>query len=237
MDSNVITAFIWPMLLSTGLILVNEMGDKSQLLAMAFATRMKLRKVFLGIFLAVLSLNILAVVVGSLLASVPGWEIWINLISSVLFLIFGIWTLKADGCKSEEKPGRKGAAGEIAVVFASFFFSEMGDKTQLVTIFLAARYNEAPVMILIGATIGMMLADGIGIFAGSVMHKKLPEKTLKVISAALFILFGISGLWQALYNNFRLPIATVVIITAVAGLITILLGYLVYTKSDKKNKR
>lgn len=233
MDSNIFAAFTWPMLLSTGLILINEMGDKSQLLAMAFATRMKLRKVFLGIFLAVLSLNILAVIVGSLLASVPGWEKWINLISSVLFLVFGIWTLNPDNDKSEEKPGKKGFAGDIAVVFTSFFFSEMGDKTQLVTISLAARYDEASVMILIGSTIGMVLADCIGIYAGSVMHKKLPEKALKVISAALFIFFGIQGLWQALYNNFKLPIATVVIITAAAGLITILFGYLIYTKSNK----
>lgn len=236
MDSNIFSTFLWPMLLSAGLILLNEMGDKSQLLAMAFATRMKLRKVFLGIFLAVLSLNVLAVIVGSLLASVPGWENWINLISSVLFLVFGIWTLKADSDESEEKPRKKGVAGEIAVVFASFFFSEMGDKTQLVTISLAARYSEASVMVLIGATIGMVLADGIGIFVGFVMHKKLPEKALKVISAALFIFFGVSGLWQALYNNFNLPLSSVVIITTVAGLITVLLGYLVYTKSGKKNK-
>lgn len=234
MVSNIFAAYIWPMLLSTGLILINEMGDKSQLLAMAFATRMKLRKVLLGIFLAVMSLNILAVIVGSLLASVPGWEIWINLISSVLFLVFGIWTLKADSGKGEEKLRKKGSAGEIAVVFASFFFSEMGDKTQLVTISLTVRYDEAWVMILIGSTIGMILADGIGIFAGSVMHKKLNEKVLKEISAALFFFFGISGLWQALYNNFKIPVTSVVVITAAAGLITIFLGYLVYTKSRKK---
>ena len=90
-----------------------------------------------------------------------------------------------------------------AIVFTSFFFSEMGDKTQLVTISLAARYPSAPLLVLAGTTLGMMIADGIGIFAGVIIHKKLPENALRIISAALFIFFGIVGLWQSLHDTFH----------------------------------
>lgn len=225
---------IFPFIMSIGLILLNEMGDKSQLLAMAFAARMRLRKVFLGITLAVLSLNALAVAAGSLLASIPGWGSSVKLISSVLFLVFGIWSLKGENYSEEKSKEKEGRLGEIGIVFASFFFSEMGDKTQLVTISLAARYPEAPLLILFGTSLGMILADAIGIFAGTVLHKKLPENALKIISALLFIFFGISGLWQALIELFSIPFRYTFLITLFAGLIAVTIGYIVYIKNERK---
>lgn len=238
MNFENILAGIWPFLLSTGLIAINEMGDKSQLLAMAFATRMKLRKVLIGIFLALLALNSIAVGVGSLLASVPGWQRWVQIISSFLFLVFAVWTLHCEK-EDEDAPDKKRCScGEIALVFASFFFSEMGDKTQLVTVSLAARYPAFPIAVLAGSTLGMFIADGIGIFVGVFLHHKLPEKALKFLSAALFLIFGVFGIWQALYYTFNLSLALSTIIAVAAAAVTIAAGYFVFQKSaDKVSSR
>lgn len=200
-------AGVWPFLLTTGLIAINEMGDKSQLLAMAFATRIKLKKVLFGIFLALLALNAIAVGIGSLLASVPGWQRWVQIISSLLFLVFAVWTMKGESDEDDKMENKSCTFGEIALVFASFFFSEMGDKTQLVTVSLAARFPKFPIAVLAGSTLGMFIADGIGIFVGVFLHQKLPEKTLKLLSAALFLIFGVLGVWQSLYYTFHLPLA------------------------------
>jgi len=228
---------IWPFLVSTGLITLNEMGDKSQFLAMAFAARMRLHKVLIGILLAVLVLNGLAVAVGALLASVPGWQGWVHFISSVLFLVFGLWTLKGENAE-ENQPRRKNRrrGGDLLVVFASFFFSEMGDKTQLVTISLAAQYPASPIMVLLGTTLGMMIADGIGIFAGAVAHHRLPEQALKIASASLFILFGIVGVWQSLRYTLLLSPALTSTLTIATAIVTVSFGYFLYRKNHKNLK-
>jgi len=230
--------FIWPLILSTGLIALNEMGDKSQLLAMAFAARMKLSKVLIGITLAVFALNAIAVAVGALLASVPGWRSTVQFLASLLFLVFGLWTLKGENEESNnEVVKKKRSYGDVAVVFASFFLSEMGDKTQLVTISLAASYPKVPVAILIGTSLGMLIADGIGIFLGAVANRRLPENALKIISAALFIFFGLFGVWQSLVDVFKLGQVQSVIITVLAGIITVTAGVFIFKKSLTAKRR
>ncbi|MEG6571453.1 TMEM165/GDT1 family protein [[Clostridium] cellulosi] len=230
--------FIWPLILSTGLIALNEMGDKSQFLAMAFAARMKLSKVLIGITLAVFALNAIAVAVGALLASVPGWRSTVQFLASLLFLVFGLWTLKGENEESNnEVVKKKRSYGDVAVVFASFFLSEMGDKTQLVTISLAASYPKVPVAILIGTSLGMLIADGIGIFLGAVANRRLPENALKIISAALFIFFGLFGVWQSLVDVFKLGQVQSVIITVLAGIITVTAGVFIFKKSLTAKRR
>jgi Ca2+/H+ antiporter, TMEM165/GDT1 family len=233
MTSENLLITIWPFLLCTGLITLNEIGDKSQFLAMAFASRMKLHKVLLGILLAVVVLNALAVVVGTVLASVPGWQGWVRFISAALFLIFGLWSLKSEDEEDDKPQNRKRSYGDIAVVFVSFFFSEMGDKTQLVTISLAARYPSAPLLVLAGSTLGMMIADGVGIFAGVVAHRKLPERALKIISASLFIFFGVIGVWQSLHDTFKFSVGTSLIVSAITAIATVTLGCFIYRKNAK----
>lgn len=223
---------VWPFLLSTGLIALNEMGDKSQLLALAFAARMKLRKVLSGIFFAVIVLNGLAVAVGTALASVPGWQGWVKLISAALFLIFGLWSLKSENKEDGEPQNRKHSCGDIALVFVSFFFSEMGDKTQLVTIFLAAQYPAAPLLVLAGTTLGMMIADGVGIFAGIIVHRKLPERALRIISALFFISFGIAGIWHSLHDTFYFSHSASAAVAAFTAIVTITVGYFICQKSE-----
>lgn len=222
---------IFPFFASIGLILLNEMGDKSQFLAMAFATRMRLRKVLLGIFLAVAVLNALAVAVGSMLASVPAWRSAVQLAAALLFLIFGVWTLGSREETDDLPKKRRGRYGDVAVVFTSFFFSEMGDKTQLATISLAASFPRAPLLVFAGTVAGMLLADGIGIFAGVILHRRLPGRALKFISAALFIVFGVVGVWQSLHDAFLLSVGLSAVVSAAAALLTATAGYLVYRRS------
>lgn len=225
---------IWPLIFSAGLVALNEMGDKSQFLAIAFASRMRLSKVFLGITAAVAALNGIAVTVGTLLASVPGWQGVIALISSLLFLVFGLWSLKGEKEEEVSGGGRKKSGrsyGDIVMVFISFFFSEMGDKTQLVTISLAARYPDVPVMIFAGTSLGMIIADGIGIFIGAVANHHLPENALKVISASLFIIFGLVGVRKGIAAVFGIGGLYTAVITAVLGIVTITLGIFIYRKN------
>lgn len=228
MSLQSIISAAWPFLLTTALITLNEMGDKSQFLAMAFATRMKFHKVMIGIFLAVTIMGGLGVAAGALLASVPGWKDWVSLISSLLFLLFGIWSVKGE--KDDDDDSRKRSYGDIAAVFVSFLFAEMGDKTQLVTITLAAQYAGAPFLILAGTVVGMLIADGLGIFVGVVMHKKLPELALKLISAGLFFFFGLFGLWGSMRNTFRFSQTSSAAVVALAAAVTLLISYLIFKK-------
>ncbi len=225
---------VWPFIISASLVTLNEMGDKSQLLAMAFASRMKFRKVLFGIFLAVVVLGALAVAAGSLLASVPGWQGWVKLISAALFLVFGVLALKDEKIYGFARRKRQNC-GDVAAVFMSFFFAEMGDKTQLVTISLAAQYAGAPLLILAGTTTGMLIADGLGIFVGVVLNRKLPEHVLKVLSAALFISLGFIGIWEALRFTFCFSGALTLVISAAVAAATFTSVYLLYNKH--KNKR
>lgn len=229
MYSQIMLAAIWPFLITTALIALNEMGDKSQFLAMAFATRMKFRKVMLGIFLAVTFMGSLAVAAGALLASVPGWKGYVSLISAALFLIFGVLTFKPE--KDEhDGTGRHRGRGEVAAVFTSFLFAEFGDKTQFVTITLAAQYPKAPLLVLVGSTVGMCIADGLGIFAGIILHKKLPEKFLKFISAALFFFFGLTGMWESLRENFGASNGFAAAAVTVSAAVSLAAAFFIYRK-------
>ena len=105
---------------------------------------------------------------------------------------FGRWEEK--NRKTNEKASRFGVVG---TVFVAFFIGEFGDKTQLATISLAAQYQNA-VSVLIGATLGMLVADGAGIAVGVVLGRHIPERVLKWVSAAIFIVFGLAGFYEVL---------------------------------------
>ena len=120
--------------------------------------------------------------------NVPGWDEWVKFIAAVLFIFFGIWSIKKEKINKRDEP--KKVYGDIATVAIAFFIAEMGDKTKLATITLAAEYSYSPMLVLAGTTTGMLISDGIGIVAGVLLNRKLPEKALKIIAAALFVFFG-----------------------------------------------
>ncbi|HSB80049.1 MAG TPA: TMEM165/GDT1 family protein [Candidatus Methylomirabilis sp.] len=179
------TAFVASLLFVT----LAEMGDKTQLLAMAFATRFPAPTVLAAVFVATLLNHSLAVAAGRLLTTVIPLEA-ISLVAALSFILFGLWTIRGDSLEGEDQ--RRSAFGPFLTVAIAFFLAEIGDKTQLATISLAVKY-ETPLAVLLGTTAGMVVADSIGIILGIVLGKRLPDKLIRLLSAGVFIGFGFLG--------------------------------------------
>ena len=176
-------------LVSFGVIFVAELGDKSQLMALTFATRFSIRSVLIGITLATAIVHLVSVAIGyGLGAALPTG--WINLVAALAFIVFGFWTLRGDTLTEEEqdKVNRVGKRAIIAVGTA-FFLAELGDKTMLATITLATDHGWFGTWI--GSTLGMVAADALAIVVGRALGKRLPENIIKIGAAALFFIFGI----------------------------------------------
>lgn len=217
-------------LFSTGAVVLAEMGDKTQLLAMAFATKYKASKVMIGVFIATVFNHALAVAVGSYITRFESAQGWIQGIAALSFIFFGLWTIRGDKLEGEENRITK--YGAIATVAVAFFFAEMGDKTQLATIALAAKFSVAPIWVLIGTLTGMMIADAIGIFVGVMMCKNISGRKIKLVSAGAFILFGFIGSWQVGAGELGLGFGT---LTAVMAALAVLTGLSAYYLIRKEN--
>lgn len=193
-------------------VVLAEMGDKTQLLAMAFATKYSAYKVLIAVFLATLLNHALAVVAGRFLTTVMPMEI-ISFIAAFSFIIFGLWTIRGDKLEGEDK--KESRFGPIATVGIAFFLAEMGDKTQLATISLAVKY-QSMINVLMGTTLGMIIADAIGIIVGIVMRKHIPERIIKWVSAGIFILFGLVGIYKILFTWLNLTYTYFILLFIVA---------------------
>jgi len=210
-------------LFSAGAVVLAEMGDKTQLLAMAFATKYKASKVMIGVLIATIFNHALAVAVGNYITRFESAQIWIQGIASLSFIFFGLWTIRGDKLEGEENKTTK--YGAIATVTVAFFIAEMGDKTQLATIALAAKFSGNPVWVLMGTLTGMMIADAIGIFVGVVMCKKIPERTIKLVSAGAFVLFGFIGSYQVAAEQLRLSAMMISLGMALLAVLTVVPAY------------
>lgn len=178
-------------LLSTAVIFIAELGDKSQLMAMTFATRYKVRDVLIGITVATAIVHLASVGIGWWIGdSFADYQHWINIAAGIAFLGFALWTLRGDELTEEEASKAKNATGAaILAVGVAFFLAELGDKTMLATITLAT--TEGWLGTWIGSTLGMVAADALAIVVGAVLGRKLPEKVITYGAAALFALFGV----------------------------------------------
>lgn len=224
-------SILFAYLFSAGAVVLAEMGDKTQLLAMAFATKYKASKVMVGVFLATVFNHALAVAVGNYVTRFDSAQIWVQGIASLSFIFFGLWTIRGDKLEGEEN--RTSKYGPVITVTIAFFLAEMGDKTQLATIALAAKFPVSPVGILMGTTTGMLIADGIGIVLGIVLCKRIPEKKIKLISAGAFILFGLIGTYQVAYDQLHLALPIVAVILAAIITITVIVACFVIKKNNK----
>jgi putative Ca2+/H+ antiporter (TMEM165/GDT1 family) len=205
---------IGALLVSLGAVVLAEMGDKTQLLAMAFATKYKAPKVLIGVFVATVLNHGLAVLVGNLIVHLESAQIWIQGISSLSFIFFGLWTIRGD--KLEEEENKKTKYGPIITVALAFFVAEMGDKTQLATVALATKFPLSPLAVLAGTTAGMMVADGLGILIGVVMAKKIPERVVKLVSAGAFIVFGFIGTYEVIHSSLKMDyLMTAIILSGI----------------------
>ena len=174
--------------LSSAAIFVAELGDKSQLMAMTFATRYRWWQVLLGITVATTAVHAISVALGFGLGELLPTE-WIALIAGVAFLLFAAWTLRGDHLTEEErqKANRKFGSAVLVVTLA-FFLAELGDKTMLATVTLATHHDWLGTWI--GSTIGMVLADALAIGVGLLLGRHLPEKAVRYGATALFVIFG-----------------------------------------------
>jgi putative Ca2+/H+ antiporter (TMEM165/GDT1 family) len=214
-------------LASLGFVVLAEMGDKTQLLAMAFASRYKWQTVMWGVFAATLVNHLLAVVAGNYLTRLIPLS-YIQIAAAASFILFGLWTLRGDTLEGEDKRFNYSPFWTVAV---AFFFAEMGDKTQLATVALATQYDSI-IAIWLGTTSGMLVADAIGIIVGIVLGKRIPERFIKWFAAIIFIAFGVAGLYQTL-PKFLL---TFPIIAGFLGMVA-LLAYLVVRMSGASKKK
>jgi putative Ca2+/H+ antiporter (TMEM165/GDT1 family) len=186
------TAFITSLVI----VVLAEMGDKTQLLAMAFASRFRWQTVMWGVFVATAANHLFAVLVGNYLTTIVSLN-YIKIAASASFIIFGLWTIRGDKLEGEDKRFDFSPFWTVAI---AFFIAEMGDKTQLATMALAAEFNTI-VPVWTGTTAGMLIADAIGIGAGIMLHKNIPEKKIKWFAALVFIAFGLWGLYEAVFNG------------------------------------
>jgi Ca2+/H+ antiporter, TMEM165/GDT1 family len=181
--------------ISTGVVALAEMGDKTQLLAFILAARFKKPvPIILGILLATLVNHGLAGALGAWITSVvsPDAMRWVLGLS---FIGMAIWTLIPDKIEEEETQVAQ-KLGVFGATLITFFLAEMGDKTQIATVALAAHYG-APLLVVIGTTLGMLIADVPAVFVGNKFAAKIPMKLVHSIAAGIFAIMGVLTLLKA----------------------------------------
>ncbi|WP_341924763.1 TMEM165/GDT1 family protein [Nocardioides psychrotolerans] len=178
-------------LISTAVIFVAELGDKSQLMAMTFAARYRARDVLIAITVATAIVHLASVAIGALIGDqFEDSQGTISVIAGIAFLFFAAWTLRGDELTEDEADKARTSAGAaILVVGVAFFLAELGDKTMLATITLATQ--EGWLGTWIGSTVGMVAADALAIGVGAVLGKHLPERAIKIGASLAFVVFGV----------------------------------------------
>jgi putative Ca2+/H+ antiporter (TMEM165/GDT1 family) len=214
-------------LISLGAVALAEMGDKTQIITMTFASKYKPAKVLVAIVIAIALISAVSVAAGTLLARNDALRQWIQLIAAVSFIVFGLWSLREQK-DEQEKPG-KTKFGPIVTVAIAFFVAELGDKTQLATVALAAEFPQAPVLVFLGSSLGLLAANGLGIFVGAMFCRRIPDKVFRLISAGVFFLFGLYGIWEA--ANGAYGAGTGAIVTAGVALLTLIIAWRILTYS------
>lgn len=183
------------LLAALGVVLVAELGDKTQLVALGFGARYRLAPVLAGMVAAYAATTLLSVLVGGTLGAAFPTRV-VEVAGGVLFLGFGAWTFWGPGRSAadagvdnlEVAPPPRPWRSVVLPVAATMFVAELGDKTMVATATLAARGD--PVLVWIGATLGIVLSGLLGVLLGRAFGARLPERATRIGSAALFAVFG-----------------------------------------------
>ncbi|MBP6614038.1 MAG: TMEM165/GDT1 family protein [Aquabacterium sp.] len=177
------------LLFSTGVVALAEMGDKTQLLAFILAARFKKPvPIILGILVATVLNHGLAGALGTWITAILSPDV-LRWVLGLSFLGMAIWTMIPDKIEEEEThiATRLGVFGATLI---TFFLAEMGDKTQIATVALAAHYAQ-PLLVVIGTTLGMLIADVPAVFVGDKFAARIPMKLVHTIAAAIFAVLGL----------------------------------------------
>ncbi|MGF1626071.1 MAG: TMEM165/GDT1 family protein [Alphaproteobacteria bacterium] len=183
------------LLVSTGVVALAEIGDKTQLLALVLATRFRAPvPIILGILVATLANHALAAVAG---IAVAGWlqSAALQWALGLSFIAMGLWALKPDRLDPDQAP-KTPRYGAFATTLVAFFLVEIGDKTQVATMALAAQFQEL-LMVTIGTTLGMMIANVPAVLIGDLAAARLPLKPIRIAAAAAFIVLGVIACLRA----------------------------------------
>ena len=213
-------------LLTALVVFLAELGDKTQLVCMAFVARFGVWKVLAAVSAAVVVNTGLAVVLGEGLSRIVPFST-LQIVAGVGFLGFGLWSLRSEeGEENCPDPNRK-KGSPFWTVFFTFFIAELGDKTQLVTLGLAAKQG-LPLITWLGASTGLIGAQALGIFMSGLIAKHIPPRSLQVGAASIFFIFGTLSLYQNLPRHFISPISVL--------LYVIVLSFVAYLMIRKKSQ-
>ena len=187
---------ITPALTTFSLIALAEMGDKTQLIAIALSTRYSKTHVFAGLLAAFVLLTALAVVVGEVVFAFIGPHI-IGIVAGLLFILFGVITILMDDDDDGDikNPGGRSA---FMTTFSLIALAELGDKTEIAVIALSAQYH-APIMVFLGAVLGLGLVGALGVAIGGKLQTIIPMKKLRIGSGILFLVFGVLFLLEYIW--------------------------------------
>jgi putative Ca2+/H+ antiporter (TMEM165/GDT1 family) len=183
------------LLVSTGVVALAEIGDKTQLLAFILAARFKKpMPIIAGILVATIFNHGMAGALGAWITAMVSPDI-LRWVLAASFLGMAAWTLIPDKIEEEETQVAQ-RFGVFGATLITFFLAEMGDKTQIATVAMAAHYPN-PILVVIGTTLGMLIADVPAVFAGDKLAAKIPMKLVHTIAAAIFAVLGVATLLGA----------------------------------------
>ncbi|MBR6916742.1 MAG: TMEM165/GDT1 family protein [Clostridia bacterium] len=221
------------------MVFIAEMGDKTQLFLIGLSSKFKLRDIIIGVAAATVVLNGAAVALGYLIGNAIDPSI-IKCLAGAAFLAFAYTSLFPKG---EEEEGVKRSRGAVVAIFLSFLAAELGDKTQLMTLTLAAQSHSAgggfadAAAVFAACSLGLFAADIIGMLAGYFLSKKLPEKAFGAISFVIFTAFGIYTVYEASYLlSAGNPAAVIITVAAVTVAFALLCGVTLCMLNKKKSR-
>jgi len=192
-------------MLTALVVFLAELGDKTQLVCMALVARYGVWKVFAAASAAVLVNTGLAVAVGEGVSRIVPFST-LQIIAGIGFLGFGLWSLRSE-TEDEDCPDiNKKKSNPFWTVFFTFFIAELGDKTQLVTLGIAAQQGQ-PIITWLGASLGLIAAQAVGIFLSSFIAKHIPPRMMQIGAAAIFLIFGTISLYQNLPAHLLTPLS------------------------------
>ena len=191
---------IYPFIIAFTLVFISELGDKTQLLALSFSSKLKISTILLGVALGSLFSHGLAILFGSFLGNIEDlkFQYFIKIITYISFIIFGIITLKSSNKNADSKSSNRNSFKNnfqyILFIAFSIAVGEFGDKTFLASIGLGIQYPNYKIMLILGAIFAMVASDLIAILFGKFLSKKVSEKTMQAFSGILFLIFGFIGI-------------------------------------------
>ncbi len=191
-------------LLTLGVVFLAELGDRSQLVTMTYALRYRWWVVLSGVAVAACLVHGVTVSIGHFLGTtLPSRPM--AFASAIAFLIFAVWAWREGGNGRERVPSDQEPRVALLTIVSTFVLAEMSDKTSLATVTLASDHDWTGVWI--GSTLGMVLADGLAIGAGTLLHRRLPQQLLHTLASLLFLIFGLWMLFDSALGLRSLAIA------------------------------